>query len=139
MVLENFEIGSDGVSFYKNGQNLDLHNNYDLISFSYHIACRNIRLVWKLSDGNWVPDDLPETLTFSLLRVYLFNARERSQEVAFTEDGCLESIGFIWNDKIDEFEGYAKHQPSAECNHLNVNFQSGFAIKVGAEKAILIC
>ena len=38
----------------------------------------------------------------------------------------------------DELEGYTKPEPDAECNHLNINFRSGFAVKIGAKKAELI-
>ncbi|MDR4498720.1 MAG: hypothetical protein MRK02_12500 [Candidatus Scalindua sp.] len=51
----------------------------------------------------------------------------------FTEDDCLSSIGFIWNEKLDELGGYHSNEPKVACTHLSLKFMSGFAVKIGAE------
>ncbi len=35
---------------------------------------------------------------------------------------------------INEIEGFAYTKPSQDSNHLNISFESGFAIKVAAGK-----
>ena len=137
MVLEGFKISSDLISFDKDGQNLDVHNNYNFKSFTYEITDRKIGFVWELGNGDWVPDNLPQTLHFVMFGVHLLKARERDLEMPFSEDKCPESIGFIRNNMLDEFERVATNEPEVECNHL-LNFQSGLAVKIGAEKAALI-
>ena len=55
----------------------------------------------------------------------------------FTEDDCLDSIGFICDELVAEMRGFTSNQPEEGCTHLVATFMSGFSIKVGADSVVL--
>jgi hypothetical protein len=73
----------------------------------------------------------------SFAGVYLFKAQERDPALPFSEDDCLDSVGFMWDDLLTEMRAFTSNQPGDGCTHLTANFMSGFSIKVGAESAVL--
>ncbi|MHC9083964.1 hypothetical protein ACYX7E_02880 [Luteimonas sp. RIT-PG2_3] len=87
--------------------------------------------------GDWVKPSEPAELRLEFAGVHLFKARERDPEMPFTEDNCLASIGFIWNDMLSHIDGYTSKQKKDGCTHLSAMFSSGFSIKVGAESVTL--
>ena len=137
MQLIGFSVAKDCIALERGTEYFDLHNNFDFRALTYHPTERTLELLWHRSKGDWVKPTDPPELLLAFEGVYLFKAHERDPELPFTEDDCLDSIGFIWDDMLAEMHGYTSNQPKAGCSHLNATFVSGFSIKVGAESALL--
>jgi hypothetical protein len=135
MYLSNFTIASDFIAVECEGVYHDLHNNLNFISISYDVLNRKVTLSWVKSTGDWVSTGCPNTLELEFSGVSLFKCKERDSGTEYTEDDCLESLGFIHNDMIEEIEGFAKSAPSPDACHLNISFMSGFALKLAADSA----
>jgi hypothetical protein len=67
----------------------------------------------------------------------MFKAKERDLSLPFSEDNCLDSVGFMWDDLVAEMGAFTSNKPGVGCNHLTANFMSGFSIKIGAESVAL--
>ena len=137
MKLEGFSIAKDCIALERGSDYFDLHNNFDFQGLAYSSAQRTLELRWSRGAGNWVKPTEPSELRLVFAGVYLFKAHERDAEIPFTEDDCLDSIGFIWDNLLSEMHGYTSNQSGEGCMHLNAMFMSGFSIKVGAESAAL--
>jgi hypothetical protein len=133
--LVNYIISKDFIALEVGNAYLDLHNNFDFISLEYRFSEKSLILKWVKSTGEWVPKNSPASITLTFLGVYLFKSKERDSEIPFSEDACLESIGFIGNDLIEEINGFFSSEPAENQNHLNIAFASGFAVKIGADSS----
>jgi len=138
MNLTNFKIEDTFSSIEVDGRHRDLHNNFRFSSLEYNIARQELTLLWFRRDEDWVASDDPSELKIVFSSVSLFKAKERDSDCPYTEDDCLSTIGFIGNDMLQEIEGYAYCNPTLEANHLNFSFESGFAVKISANKATCI-
>ena len=137
MKLIGFSIAEDFVALESGLGRFDLHNNFDFQGFSYNPSQRTLELRWRRGLGEWVKPTEPSNLCMSFVGVYLFKAQERDPAFPFTEDACLDSLGFMWNDLTTEMQALTSNQPGDDCTHLTVNFMSGFSVKIGAESVAL--
>ncbi|MBB2806100.1 hypothetical protein A7D35_16560 [Xanthomonas arboricola] len=137
MQLIGFSIAEDFIALERGLDRFDLHNNFDFQGMSYAPAQQTLELHWHRGTGDWVKPSDPPELSLSFAGVYLFKTQERDPTVPFTEDNCLDSLGFMWDDLLAEMRAFASSRPSEGCNHLTANFMSGFSIKVGAVSATL--
>jgi hypothetical protein len=137
MKLVGFSIAKDCIALERGADYFDLHNNFDFQGLTYNPTQKILELQWRRGTGDWVKPTEPSELRLTFSGVHLFKTHERDPTVPFTEDDCLDSIGFIWDDLAAEMQGYTSNQPGDGCNHLNATFMSGFSIKVGAESALL--
>lgn len=137
MQLIGFSIAEDFIALERGPDRFDLHNNFDFQGMSYAPAQQTLELHWHRGTGDWVKPSDPPELSLSFAGVYLFKAQERDPTVPFTEDNCLDSLGFMWDDLLAEMRAFASSRPSEGRNHLTANFMSGFSIKVGAVSATL--
>ncbi|WP_411833522.1 hypothetical protein [Pseudoxanthomonas mexicana] len=137
MELLGFSISKDCISLNCGSDCFDLHNNFDFQGLSYNPINRTLELLWHRGTGNWVKDTDPASLRLDFSGVYLLKAQERDPELPFSEDDCLDTIGFIWDDMLVEMRGYTSNEPKDGCSHLITSFMSGFSIKIGAQSAAL--
>ena len=135
MKLEGFLVAPDQIGIEANGVNYDLHNNFDFDGLSYNVSGRSITLAWKRNSGEWVQEGMPSHLFLEFEGVSLFKAKQRDPELPFSEDDCVRTIGFMWNDMTEEMEGSVSHESSKESSHFLIDFMSDLAIKISAEKA----
>jgi len=136
--LINFDVSDDFIAIIYDDEYLDLHNNYDFYGFEYATSKRKIIFTWHCSNQDWVNPSNPKDIVLEFDGVSLFKCKERDIDTPFTEDDCLSSIGFIGNDLIDDIEGFSKSKPEKNCEHLNISFESGFAVKISASNATCI-
>ena len=117
--------------------NLDLHNNYDLLSIEYNIEQRFITIIWQRSYERWVPPNIPETLRLLFKDVSLFKCRERDKDLPYTEDSCLSFIGLLSENMWKEIEeNYSNDLLINE--HLIMIFQSDTVFKIKCENVELM-
>lgn len=137
MELIGFSIAENFIALERGPDRFDLHNNFDFQGLSYNPMQRTLELRWRRGLGDWVKPTEPSDLRMSFVGVYLFKVQERDSAIPFTEDDCLDSVGFIWDDLLTEMRAFTSNQPGDGCTHLTANFMSGFSLKVGAESVVL--
>lgn len=137
MKLLGFSIAKDCIALECGADHFDLHNNFEFKGLSYSPAQRVLELFWQRGSGPWIKATEAAGLRLEFAGVYLFKAHERDPGMPFTEDDCLDSIGFIWDAMLAEMGSYTSNEPKEGCTHLAVRFTSDFSIKVGAESVAL--
>ncbi|MAY14715.1 MAG: hypothetical protein CMI06_05180 [Oceanospirillaceae bacterium] len=131
----NFKI-VDGIYLVLEGYELDLHNNFDFTNLDYSVEHRRLVLNWQRSNGDWVSSDTPKALVIEFKEVSEFRFMPRDSEMPFTEDDCINSLGY-WVDE-DWAEGVIMLEPNqtAEPHWLTaIDFMSGAVLAVQAESA----
>ncbi|MCB2424389.1 hypothetical protein [Thalassolituus alkanivorans] len=131
----NFKI-VDGIYLVLEGYELDLHNNFDFTNLDYSVEHRRLVLNWQRSNGDWVSSDTPKALVIEFKEVSEFRFMPRDSEIPFTEDDCINSLGY-WVDE-DWAEGVIMVEPNqtAEPHWLTaIDFMSGAVLAVQAESA----
>ena len=132
---QNFKI-VDGIYLVLEGYELDLHNNFDFTNLDYSVEHRRLVLNWQRSNGDWVSSDTPKALVIEFKEVSEFRFMPRDSEMPFTEDECINSLGY-WVDE-DWAEGVIMLEPNqtAEPHWLTaIDFMSGAVLAVQAESA----
>jgi hypothetical protein len=137
MKLVEFSIAEDFTTIERGTDRFDLHNCFDFQSLSYNPTQQTLDLCWRRSNREWVKPTEPAELHIIFSGVYLLKAIERDVQMPFTEDDCLDTLGFIWNYMLAEV-GFTSNTPSEGCNVLSLSFMSGFNLKIGAESANLV-
>ena len=94
---EHFTFGSD-IYRVADGDELDLHNNYDFQGVDYSIRDRSVTLRWHRGEGDWVPKQSPAEVELKYDGVERFEFHRRDPEMPFTEDDCLANSGY-WTDE----------------------------------------
>jgi hypothetical protein len=125
-----------GIYLIKDTYNLDLHNNFNFKSVEYSVSERKAVLHWKRSNGDWVNSETPKALEIEFSGVSEFRFMPRDSDMPFTEDDCVNSIGY-WVDE-DWAEGIIMVEPNQkpEPQWLTaIDFMSGAVITVQAERA----
>jgi hypothetical protein len=134
MRLTNFKFNKDTISVEFDGIYIDLHNLYDFKTIVYNVDKRSISLSWNRGKGEYVPQNLPQTVILIFENVIRFAARERNLEIPFSEDDCVNYIGFLPMDSWDNFDGYLDYEPVNTDEHMIIEFMSGAVFKIEAEK-----
>ncbi len=138
MQLVDFNIAKDKIAFEYGDRYFDMHNCFDFVCLRYDVAVRTISFEWQKSAGGWVPEEDPQTIQLFIEGVSFFKVKERDPELPYTEDDCLSSIGFFFDELLDDMENFPVHAIPGEGRlHLSLIFESGLSVKVAAETAAL--
>lgn len=137
MKLSGFSINEDFVSLRHTGRDLDLHNSYQFVELHQSVPQASVVLRWLRREDEWVSADLPANVQLTFSGVHLFRVTPRDPEMPPAEDACLDKLGFLWDDLLEEMSGCAKVVPEPGCSHFCVLFSGGSAIKLGAAEATL--
>ncbi len=132
---QNFQI-IDGIYLVQSSHELDLHNNFDFKNLNYSIHERKLILNWVRTKGEWVGLDTPRALCIEFNEVSEFRFMPRDNELPFSEDDCVNSIGY-WVEE-DWADGVITLEPNqkAESHWLTaIDFMSGTILVVQAESA----
>lgn len=135
MQLHGFSIVEGLTKILLEGQELDLHNDYEFTQIDYRIAARRLQLHWVRSSGDWVRPSMPPALTLICAGVHVLKIRESGEDEHVNGEKCLSSIGFMWNAMRDDMDGVASHEASEGCTDLSCIFMSGLSIKIAAVEA----
>jgi len=93
----DFEI-KDGIYLVQSSHELDLHNDYDFQDLHYSTKDRTLLLHWQRGRGDWVPPDIPSSVSIEFREVSEFRFLPRDGKLPFTEDDCLNTFGY-WTDE----------------------------------------
>lgn len=131
----DFEI-SQGIYLVQSLHKLDLHNDFIFLGFDYSLEYRKLVLRWRRSPGEWVCIGTPASVSIEFQVVSEFRFQPRDSAKPFTEDDCVNSIGYWtdedWADGVFEVESNQQSDP----NWLTaIEFVSGAVIAVQAASA----
>ena len=138
MQLHGFSIVQGFTKILLEGQELDLHNDYEFTHIDYCIVARRLQLHWARSAGDWVRPSMPPALTLVCAGVHVLKIRESDEDEHVNGEKCLSSIGFMWNAMRDDMDGVASHEASVGCTDLACIFMSDLSIKIAAVEARII-
>ena len=131
----DFEI-VDGIYLVKDDHELDLHNNFDFKSLNYSVEERKLVLSWERSKGDWVTSDNPKELSIEFVEVSEFRFMPRDSDIPFTEDDCVNSIGYWVDEEWAEGVIRLELNQKAEPHWLTaIDFMSGAVLAVQAGSA----
>lgn len=138
MRAANFQV-EGGLYLQQGGRDLDLHNDYNFVGFSYAVAERVVELSWLRSPGDLVRRELPARLVLACRGVTHFSATGRDPEMPFTEDDCLSELCFAVADRSFEhtFVASSAAETFDSSWHWVFSFMSGFTLRVAGETAHL--
>lgn len=131
----NYEI-VDGIYLVKDKYKLDLHNNFDFKGINYIIDERRVILSWSRTTGDWAIPETPQALSIEFIGVSEFIFSPRNSETPFSEDNCINSIGYLVNE--DWADGVIVLEPNqkVEPHWLTaIDFMSGAVIAIQAESS----
>lgn len=131
MRAENFEI-SQGIYITVAGVLLDLHNAYDFIGISQDIPLRQATLSW--SKASTATNGLPSTLSILFQGVNHLHVLPRDPSKPYTEDTCLNSMGYRCDEPWAEGQFWTEAQPE-EGWRWSFEFMSGAEIVIGSSRA----
>jgi hypothetical protein len=130
MLLQNFQVDSNGISLNWQGHNLDLHNCFNFQHIHYDIQLQQITLTWLRSPEKWAQQAPLPVLKLLFSAVTFFRAKERSTDYPSTEDECLMHISFHPVESRDDFDSiYINNSPTDD---LTFYFQSEWGFKINA-------
>lgn len=118
-IFGTIEVEVDGFAY-------DLHNHFDFQSINYDLEKKEIKLSW--SKRTLAPIETPSSIIVSFVGVSHFSTISRDKEIPFTEDSCVESIGYV-GEKENTEEYYHLDNPSEEL-HCIIVFHSGLIIRL---------
>jgi hypothetical protein len=132
-MTSDFEV-IDGIYILQHNYKLDLHNNFAFVELQYSVADRKASLHWRRRPENWVPADSPAMVSITFEEVREFRFLRRNPEMAFTEDDCLSTIGYLNEETWSG--GHVLLTPDPDHDWLTaLEFQSGAIIALRAERA----
>ena len=127
---------SDSIHVGLEGQDYDLHNNFDFRQFTYDPAGQSASLEWERGNGDWIPANQPQRITLRLQGVTQFSFSERDPEMPYTEDDCLASFGYVSDEEWADGQFTVDKQPEDHWGWSFI-FQSGAEIRVTGEAATI--
>jgi len=134
----NFEIEENYALSYQ-GRHIDLHNNFDFVSYDYNIANRQLTLTWKKSIGDWVKENEASKLLLIHSNVFFLNIGYDNKEYEFPDgDNCLSDISFFPSSDRQINNGViAQNKPKDEDDIIYI-FETEHFIRIGCDKVELI-
>ena len=132
----NFSIDSDYISLNFEVENIDLHNNYDFVSFTHDEMNKKATCIFHKSQGHWVPVNAMNrvTLLFENVTAVFHKSHYEDYPGEYIEnDGkSVDMIGYSYDtDAI--MEGVTSNVSSTELPALLITFVNGKAIKIVAD------
>ncbi len=141
MKLTNFTIGADNISIIPfDDTYLDIHNSYDFEEFSYNTFEQKLKLRWSMTREEWVKpivrkEDEIMYVRFALVfeQINFFTVRERNENLPFSDDTCIEFIGFSSLDMRNNFDSFLMPTFIKETDDIIICFQSGQVLKINCK------
>jgi hypothetical protein len=132
MHLENFTLNDDNIGLDFGSEYYDLHNCADFVGFSFDLLNRKATFVWKRSEGEWVPKAFPTSLTLEFKETVFLKVIERNLDADFTDDTCLEYMGFHPQELLPEPKPV--QVPNSHLmkknHHFVFHFESGLSFRL---------
>lgn len=125
----NFEIKDNHVIEIE-GQLIDLHNNFDFVGFDYYIACREIKLHWKKSSGDWVDKNEFSSLVLTHKDVTFLKVIEQDEKSTYEDDSCLGEITFFPSTEREINDSIVPQPKPNDGDDILYFFENGQQIRI---------
>jgi hypothetical protein len=126
----------DSIYIHRDGEDYDLHNNFNVRRFIYDPAGQLLILEWELGTGDWVSQGHPRLILLRLQGVTQFSFKERDTKLPFSEDDCLASFGYASDEDWVDSQFWVDKQPEDD-RRWSFIFQSGAEIEVSGDNATI--
>lgn len=134
-MITNFKIiNPTEIEF--NGQELDLHNNYDFKGFIHDKDTNQISLHFDKSKGDWVLTSDLNKLTFTFTNIKYFKAIVPNANW-LEDDSCLAGITFFPADNREENYGFIDQTQAKLNDDIIFTFESDRAIRISCDTVSL--
>ena len=138
-MVSNFEL-EDSIAIKFAGRYIDLHNNFDFISYEYDILSRQIILKWIKSKGDWVQHNEFSSLQFIHSNVSFLAISYNNMQYEFPDDDkCLSFISFFPSADRVTNNGWIEQPKPSEADDIIFSFETEHFIRIGCDKIELIC
>ncbi len=139
MILTNFEIGGDMISFLFADYELDMHNCYQLERFDQNPQTSSAKLVFVIGIGDWTKPTHPVRITLEFMNVErVFQCESEADypsEYVNADRNTPDIMGFTHEDTAGDW-GVETTKTDANQNDLMIiTFVTGRAIKIKASNA----
>lgn len=140
MVITNFKI-EDTIGLVYAGHYHDLHNDYNFEGFKYSVSSTVPVLEMKWIKFSRKDDEfaLNKLSGFKLVfnAVSLLMVAGRDDEMEFSEDKCIDVIGFLTQEDRHDMNSFSEKQ-IFENDDMVMIFRGGQTFKINADKVELI-
>ena len=138
MTAQNYSIDDDFITLKYDGEELDLHNNYDFVSFTHDKQNKTAECTFSKGIGDWVPEKAKNNLIIEFSNVsdvfYKSHDNDYPNEYLEHDQNCIDMIGFSYaSDEI--MNGVTSSKPSNKLSSLLIVFITGKALKIVAESS----
>lgn len=126
----------NGIYLVQGDHDLDLHNDYCFQGLEYSVIDRKVVLEWKRSNGDWVNKNSPQSVTLRFAGISEFRFTPRTSSRPFTEDDCINTIGYWVDEDWAEDMIIVEPNQTVEPHWLtSIDFMSGAVLSLQADSA----
>lgn len=137
-MITNFEIILFREVLY-NGQEIDIHNNFDFVGYEYKIANRELILKWIKSERVLFKEDEFSKLRLIHSNVSFLSISYDSKNYEFPDDdNCLSEVTFFPSTERETNNEFVDQNKPNDNDDIIYTFQSEHFIRVGCESILLI-
>jgi hypothetical protein len=125
----NFDI-TDNHALTFEGQHIDLHNNFNFVSFDYNVADREIKLNWRKSDGDWVAKNEFLSLVLTHKAVSFLKVIDQDEKSSYDDDNCLGEITFFPSTEREINDSIVSQSKPNDGDDIIYFFENGQQIRI---------
>jgi len=141
MILTNFEIGGDMISFLFADYELDMHNCYQLERFDQNPQTSTVKLVFAKGSGDWIKptDPVLVNLEFMIVERVLQCEPDADYPAEYVnaDKNTPDIMGFTSDDTEEAWGGETTKSDAKQNDLMIITFVTGRAIKIKASSASL--
>lgn len=115
---------------------MNLHNNFDFVSYEYKIAKRQLKLVW-VKPGNWVSNDKVSRLEIIHSNVFYFKVNYQHINES-SDDECLGEVSYFPSSERAINNAFTSQTKPNDGDDILYVFESGYFIRVGCSEIEII-
>ena len=134
----NFEI-EDNYAIAFEGKLIDLHNNFDFVSYEYIRESNQFIITWAKSDGDWVGENEYNNLQLIHESVNYININNKDFTVDLIRDKCLGEITFFPSIDRETNNAFIEQKTPIKGDDILYMFTNDDFIRIGCESIKLIC
>ncbi len=134
-MTSNFKI-RNFIEVVFEGRELDLHNNFSFVTYCYDKQADELKVHFDKANGDWVPTDEFDKLTFTLSKIHYLKTVEPKPEI-ITDDNCLSGITFYYSDDREDNSSLLDRERPESEDDIIFTFESDRVIRVNCDTVTL--
>jgi hypothetical protein len=129
----NFDL-VDNYAINIAGRHIDLHNNFDFVSFVYNVVDREVKLHWKKANGDWVDKNEISSLVLTHKGVTFLSVIGQDEKSTFEDSSCLGEITFFPSTERAINDCIAPQPKPNDGDDILYFFENGQLIRIHCEQ-----